>query len=167
LYTFYVNSDDGIRLWVNDILLVNKWIPQASTEWSGTISLDAATKYKIRVEYFELAGQVVAKLLWSSLRTPKQPIPQSQLYVTPITAIEPHIQSEYSLYPQPASETLFIAIPPGAILTDRKYVIFDSVGKLVAIEHLDDSNSAIDVRQLSPGIYFLRMGNWATKFSKR
>ncbi len=167
LYTFYVNSDDGSRLWVNDILLVNKWIPQASTEWSGTIALEADTKYKIRVEYFELAGQAIAKLLWSSLRTPKQPIPKSQLYATPITAIEPNLQSEYSLYPQPASEELFIALPLGAILTDRKYVIFDSVGKLVAIQHLDDAKSAIDVRQLNPGIYFLRMGNWTTKFSKR
>jgi len=80
-YTFFVSGDDGVRLWVNDQLLVNKWILQSTTEWSGSIALTAGTKYAIRLEYFENGGDAVAQLRWSSASTPKAIIPTSQLYV--------------------------------------------------------------------------------------
>ena len=79
-YTFYTNTDDGVRLWVNGVLLVDKWIDQAATEWSGTIALTAGTKYDIKMEYYENGGGASAQLSWSSSSQAKQIIPQSQLY---------------------------------------------------------------------------------------
>jgi len=35
-YTFYTQSDDGIRLWVNGQQLVNHWDQHGATEDSGT-----------------------------------------------------------------------------------------------------------------------------------
>ena len=38
-YTFFTESDDGVRLWVNGQQVVNNWTDHARTENSGTISL--------------------------------------------------------------------------------------------------------------------------------
>ena len=82
-YTFYIKSDDGCRLWVGDSLLIDQWIPQAPTENSGSIVLESGQRYPIRIEYMEIAGGAEITLAWSSERTPKEIIPQRQLY--PIT----------------------------------------------------------------------------------
>jgi hypothetical protein len=79
-YTFYVTSDDGARLWVNGVQIINKWIDQSSTEWSGSIALTAGTKYDIKLEYFENGVDAAAQLRWSSASTAKSIIPSSQLY---------------------------------------------------------------------------------------
>ncbi|HYG73713.1 MAG TPA: PA14 domain-containing protein, partial [Planctomycetota bacterium] len=79
-YTFYVTSDDGVRLWVNNQQLVNNWVDQGPTERSGTLAVVAGQKYDIVMEYYENGGGAVAKLAWSSLSTNKETIPQTQLY---------------------------------------------------------------------------------------
>ncbi len=38
-YTFHTRTDDGVRLWVDGRLLIDKWIAQAATEWSNSIVL--------------------------------------------------------------------------------------------------------------------------------
>ena len=79
-YTFYTTTDDGVRLWVNGQLLIDEWVDQGPTEWSGTIALNAGVKYPITMEYYENTGGASAQLDWSSPSTPKAVIPQSQLY---------------------------------------------------------------------------------------
>jgi hypothetical protein len=81
-YTFYARTDDGVRLWVNGALLVDKWIDQGPTEWSGTIALTGGTKYNIQMDYYENGGGAVAQLSWSSPSQTKQIIPQSRLFTT-------------------------------------------------------------------------------------
>jgi len=83
-YTFSTTTDDGARLWVNGQLLVDKWLDQGPTEWSGTIALTAYEKYPIMLEYYESGVGAVARLNWSSTGQVKQIIPQTQLY--PATA---------------------------------------------------------------------------------
>jgi hypothetical protein len=79
-YTFYARSDDGVRVWVNNQLLIDRWVNQAPTEYGGTIALVAGQKYDIRVEYYEAAGGAVSQLRWSSPSTPKAIVPQRFLY---------------------------------------------------------------------------------------
>lgn len=81
-YTFYTRTDDGARLWVNNQLLIDKWVNQAATEWSGSIGMSASQTYAIRMEYFENTGVASARLSWSSPSTAKAVIAQSQLYPT-------------------------------------------------------------------------------------
>lgn len=93
-YTFFVQADDGVRLWVNGQQLINDWDDTGVVkERSGTISLTGSQKYDIRLEYFELNNQAVAKLLWSNPSLSKQVIPQSQLYSTPLGGSTPSVDS--------------------------------------------------------------------------
>jgi len=39
-YTLCTSTDDGARLWVNGILIVDHWVPQVETEWCSTTPLD-------------------------------------------------------------------------------------------------------------------------------
>jgi hypothetical protein len=88
-YTFYTDSDDGVRLWINGQQIVNNWTDHSPTENSGTITLVAGQKYSIIMEYYEDGGGAVAKLLWSSPSTAKQVVPTSQLYAAaaPVVAV--------------------------------------------------------------------------------
>jgi len=91
-YTFYTKTDDGVRLWVDGQLLIDEWVDQSATEWSGTISLNADQKYSITMEYYENGGGASAQLSWSSPSLAKSVTPQSQLYpnFTPNLRIKPN-----------------------------------------------------------------------------
>jgi hypothetical protein len=65
---------------LNGVLVINNWTDHAQTENSGSFSLSAGAKADLKLEYYENGGLAVAKLLWSSPSTPKQTVPQSQLY---------------------------------------------------------------------------------------
>ena len=82
-YQFHVRSDDGVRLWVNNVLLVDKFIDQGATEWSGSLALVAGMKYTVRLDYFENGGAALAELRWSSPSQVKEIIPTTQLYRPP------------------------------------------------------------------------------------
>jgi hypothetical protein len=92
-HTFSVVGDDGVRLWVNNQLIINKWIDQAPTEWSGSIALTAGQKYDVRLDYYENAGGAACQLLWSTPTRAKAVIPQSQLYPPSATAPAVAIES--------------------------------------------------------------------------
>ncbi len=87
-YTFYTRTDDGAKLWVNDELLVNKWVNQGTTEWSGTINLTAGERYPLKMEYYENTGGAVAELRWSSPSRAKQIIPQARAVPRPFCLIQ-------------------------------------------------------------------------------
>ena len=87
-YTFYATGDDGVRLWIDGQQLVNGWIDQGATEYSGTIDLVAGQTYSLVMEYYENGGGTTAELRWSSASTPKQIIPQAALS-PPIKASSP------------------------------------------------------------------------------
>ena len=65
-YTFSVTADDGVRLWVNGQELVNAWVTQPPTTYTGSIALKAQQLYDIQIDYFQATGGAVAELQWSS-----------------------------------------------------------------------------------------------------
>jgi len=87
-YSFYAAADDGVRLWVDGVQLVNAWVDQGTTEYRGTIDLIAGNTYSVVMEQYENGGGATAYLRWSSPRTPKQIIPQAAL-APPIKASSP------------------------------------------------------------------------------
>ncbi len=78
-YTFYTNSDDGVRLWIDGQQIVNNWTDHGTTENNGTIDLVAGSSYSLVMEFYESGGGAVAELRWSSPHTPKDLIPQAAL----------------------------------------------------------------------------------------
>ncbi len=94
-YTFSTISDDGVRLWVNNTLIINNWTSHAAvTDNSPVVVLTAGQKYDIKMEYFENGGGAVARLLWTYPGQSQQAVPKSRLYpatgtTTPVTPTPP------------------------------------------------------------------------------
>lgn len=80
LYTFVANLDNGLKVWVNNQLVIDRWTNTGSVQDQGSISLQAGVKYPIRIEYVEYSGRANVRLSWSSASQPLEVVPQSQLY---------------------------------------------------------------------------------------
>ena len=79
-FTFYTLSDDGVRLWVNGVQVINNYTVHTATENFGTIGLAAGKVYEIRLEYFEQTGPAIIRLSWSRPGSEKAVIPQTALF---------------------------------------------------------------------------------------
>lgn len=63
VYRFTVTVDDGVRVWVNDNLILDKWFLQAATTYTVDWYLGVG-HHLVRVEYFEDAGQALINFNW-------------------------------------------------------------------------------------------------------
>jgi hypothetical protein len=88
-YTFYLHANDGVRLWVNNVLLIDQWTDQPPTEWSGTIKLEADKLYPVRLEYYQNDSAATAQMSWSSTSQAKEIVPTSRLFYTDVTPTSP------------------------------------------------------------------------------
>ena len=94
-YRFQTVSDDGIRLWVNGVQLINNWTAHSSTiNTSGTINLVAGTSYSITLEFYEGGGSdAEARLQWLTPgNSSYAAIPTSQLFQETVTVGTGHRQ---------------------------------------------------------------------------
>jgi Domain of unknown function (DUF4347)/Legume lectin domain/PA14 domain len=79
-YTFSTTSDDGVRLRIDGQTIVERFVDQAPTTATGTITLVAGQQYDIQMDYYERGGGAVARLAWTSASQPFEIVPASQLY---------------------------------------------------------------------------------------
>lgn len=79
-YTFITRSDDGVRLYVDNRLVIDNWTDHSWMEdRSDPIPLVAGQGYSIRMEFYESWGHAGAALEWQSPSTPRQVIPSGLL----------------------------------------------------------------------------------------
>jgi hypothetical protein len=67
-YRFAVTVDDGAKLYIDGILLINTWQEGAARTLNASIPLNAGN-HTLRLEYFEATGQAEIKLRWEQLTT--------------------------------------------------------------------------------------------------
>jgi len=80
-YTFYIASDDGSRVYIDDKLLINNDRLQGMTEQSAAVEL-AAGAHPIVVTYFDNGGGDGLEVAWSGPDFPKQKIAADRLTVS-------------------------------------------------------------------------------------
>ena len=163
-YNFHVVSDDGIRLWVNDQMIIDQWIDQGPTEWTGNIDLEGQEKYPIKIEYYENSGGAVIQLYWSSVLLPRQIIPAGQLFNDLTTGIEGPANTGFVIYPTIASHYI-------TITTERpqrvKWVIYNLMGQKMATGELNDPVTTVEVSGFPPGMYFFQGSKNIIRFIKQ
>ena len=62
-YRFTTLTDDGVRLWVDNQLIVDQWRDQTSKSWTGDMAL-ASGDHFIKMEYFQRGSAALAALSW-------------------------------------------------------------------------------------------------------
>ena len=92
LHTFETNTDDGVKLWIDNTPatgrpsterlyalngtrylggvktinepVIDKWRDQGATRYTNTVWLDQGKRYRIVMEYYDASGAAVAELRW-------------------------------------------------------------------------------------------------------
>ncbi|HMP08659.1 MAG TPA: PA14 domain-containing protein, partial [Lacipirellulaceae bacterium] len=77
LWTFFLESDDGSRLLLNDQLVINNDGLHGMLEKSATVALGKG-HHKLRVEFFEAGGGAGCILSMSGPGVPKAPVPPAR-----------------------------------------------------------------------------------------
>ena len=65
-YLFRAHTDDGVRVWFNGSLIIDKWQEQERTTYDSTLVLQSGW-YDIRVEYFEGTHMAAAHIWWEAI----------------------------------------------------------------------------------------------------
>ncbi len=78
-YTFITTSDDGVRLWLGDDLIVDSWVDQGATDHASKVQTLEPGIYPLRMEYYENTGGAVAQLSWQTPFMARQVIPAGPL----------------------------------------------------------------------------------------
>jgi uncharacterized protein YraI len=68
-HKFTTRTDDGVRLWVNNQLIIDRWVPQSLTTKEAEIDLFGGP-VTIKMEYFDRTGGAEAHLSWVKVTTP-------------------------------------------------------------------------------------------------
>nr|MBA3705414.1 T9SS type A sorting domain-containing protein [Bacteroidota bacterium] len=163
IYTFYITSDNGRRLWIDNQLLIDKWIPDWDIEYSGAIcELQAGKKYDIKLDYFEDNGGANCKLQWSSDKQVKQIIPKNQLYSLITTAVnDPRKDnSTISIYPNPTDGKIFITVGETTVNSTLVLITINDIHGQAVYQKQFKTNEIIEINSdkfLSKGIYFLSL----------
>ncbi|MDZ4747194.1 MAG: PQQ-dependent sugar dehydrogenase [Saprospiraceae bacterium] len=166
IYNFHVVGDDGIRLWVDEQLIVDAWVPQPPTEWSGTIDLKADTQYPIRLEFFEEGGGALCQLSWSSNRLAKHIIPMSQLFPDNATSTnEGHVdEAGIIIYPNPVQDLLIVDMRDPS-LEIKEIQVLSTLGQVLLQKTREPGQDKLllDLRDYSNGMYWIK---YTTNYGK-
>ena len=91
-YRFRALADDGVRLWVNNQILIDEWHDSLRRVYTGDIGLPVGS-HSIRVEYYENTGGAAIKVWWEARALPTStsppPTPTSTAAPPTPTAIPP------------------------------------------------------------------------------
>ena len=68
-HTFTATSDDGIRVWLDDGLLIDAWRDQGPTTYTSNRTVTAGT-HVVRIEYYEHGGGALARVGWAAATGP-------------------------------------------------------------------------------------------------
>jgi glucose/arabinose dehydrogenase len=137
-YEFLATTDDGVRLVVDGVTVVDRWVDQGATTNHATVLLDGGP-HTIVMEYYENGGDAVARLTWN--QTGDLPPP-------------PDYEAEFWNTPEAGGSPEFPTGPPDLVRSDRS-IGFDWAGgspdPAVAVDHFVARWTRTDV--LPAGLY--------------
>jgi outer membrane protein OmpA-like peptidoglycan-associated protein len=155
VYTFSAKVDDGIRVWVGGVQVIDAWTLNDSKDFSGKVSMQEGTYYDLKVEYFNglLEGEI--HLLWNLPNQPKpkwlpfgsKPNPQvieSQYFYTmlPKPSLPPSPPVKPSAPPSPPVKPS-VSEKPKSKINPVKTVNLDTVTRYVAQNVLFEKSTSV------------------------
>ncbi|MDX1418486.1 MAG: PA14 domain-containing protein [Rubricoccaceae bacterium] len=167
--TFHVLSNDGVRLWVDGQLVIDRWVTgDDPVDAEGTLPLVSGEAVPIVLEYFDAAGRAEVELSWSSPWYPRMLVPQLQLYTelpqplpqnpvgssAEMLSLEPGAPNPFA-----TRSTLGFTLPADGPV---RLAVYDLLGRQVAVL-VDEERQAgrhtavLDAEGLASGAYVVRL----------
>ncbi len=89
-YTLCSRTDDGVRLWIDNALIINAWFDQEDQlHCAAPLSWAANVAHHIRFELFQGIGQASAVLYWSTPTLAQRVVPSNALLAPGVQAVPP------------------------------------------------------------------------------
>jgi hypothetical protein len=168
-YTFYTNSDDGSKLYIDNVLVVNNDREHYDTEKSGTIGLKAG-KHSIAVGYFNQFGGKLLEVSYSGPGVIRQTIAGSVLYRISSDDLSMDNNSNQTImssaqvgikaYPNPFADHIELSIT-GGLEGGYQLVLVDVSGKTLwiknGVKNSGNFQQSINTAALQRGVYFLKV----------
>ncbi|GAA0544982.1 hypothetical protein GCM10009415_28930 [Chitinophaga japonensis] len=85
-YKFVFTHDDGVRLFINDVIQIDRWLCQSpgdEEQRTAYVNLVAGEMYDVKIEYYQSPKNYHLALYWSYPGQPQQIIPTEYLYLMP------------------------------------------------------------------------------------
>ncbi|WP_250631599.1 fibronectin type III domain-containing protein [Rhodoflexus caldus] len=115
VYTFIANTDDGVRLWINNVLIIDRWVNKSASDVSANFTMTAGVWYDFRMEYYENSGNAVARLDWRTSTMARVPVPPLAFQLPAAVGSGSRVENLYAspkldfkVYPNPAVEQVNI-----------------------------------------------------------
>jgi hypothetical protein len=166
-YTFYTTSNDGVRLFVNGVKLIDNFTDHPPVENKGSVFLNGGQRYTIVLEYYEAMGTALINLSWSSASQRKQIIPTSRLFPDIMTSAASSLAAEDSvseqsleMFPNPADKQINIVCDSIDEENITVLVVNLYSGNAdIKLEHfpVDKKMITVDVSKLQPGFYEVKV----------
>jgi len=166
-YTLYLRSDDGSKLFVDNVQVIDLDGNHAAWERSVNLSLSQG-KHAIRVIYFDREYDQILSLSWARSGVPKQLIPSSAFYlennaalrIAPLVDFENELE-KITIHPNPSSDQITVGLN-SPINEWVKVSLINQLGKVVKtkvmITDQDGANSVVmNVSDLIYGAYNLKV----------
>ncbi|MHB1459690.1 MAG: PA14 domain-containing protein [Armatimonadota bacterium] len=80
-YDIITNSDDGVRLWLDDKLIIDDWTSAPSRRNAAKFIMEAGKRYNLRLEFMENIGGAHVSLYWVLPKDEVQSIPSRSVYL--------------------------------------------------------------------------------------
>ncbi len=98
IYRFQVTADDGVRLWVDDSLIIDAWQDQKSRTLSTDYVIAGAGAHSFQVEYYDNEFQAIVSVSWTRLGASSYPYWKGEYFANPYLSGDPVlVRSERSL----------------------------------------------------------------------
>jgi PA14 domain./F5/8 type C domain./Domain of unknown function (DUF303). len=87
-HTFNITTENGVKLWVNDILIINSPENNSNNVLTGSITLTTGVYSSIKLEYKKNTSHASIMLEWSANGITKQLVPSTALYQNPLYKVD-------------------------------------------------------------------------------
>jgi hypothetical protein len=142
-YTFYTRTDDGVKLYIDGVLSIDKWVNQSSTEWNTTKTLTAGY-HSIQMDYYENSGYAVAQLSWKPPTSDKALIPSTNLFTEiPIVSISDQNVTEGNAIT--TTNDVYVTLSSASVVDTEVYVTTSDNSAISPTDYTGISNLKITI----------------------
>ncbi|WP_310394832.1 PA14 domain-containing protein [Hymenobacter sp.] len=129
LYRFQMSVDDGMRVWLNDRVLLNEWRDQSRREYTVSVPLTAGVAYRLRVDYYQDILDTRARLRWALPGGAAGPVPVATRY---LFTEKPKLPAEARPVAAPAKPAAVAKPRPAVIPPARAALVSGPRGRAAA-----------------------------------
>ena len=165
-WTFFTNSNDGVRLWVNDQKIIDNWTSHVAAEDRASRTLQKGW-YPIKLEYFQNGGSAVIQLRYNGPNFKKAIIPSARLSAYDPRAGYPIVDAGPDLFVELPTDS--VTLHASAIDTNGVIVSYswEQIAGPKSARLLDADTPTLRAYNLIEGKYIFRLtavdndGDWA------